>query len=157
MEEIGKAPEFKRFIVEWEQGGLICNPIKEKLVVTENSFVFTRKGKDIFDGGPYWDNCEFKYKDTSERFLESFEKLCLCFLKTNNPELKMDGCDMSMFKIKCEHYDGTIVEEDYMGDFRENGLIDLIYSIKKFLPETTSTPYFFFGIPDEEEWEDLPF
>ena len=45
MEEIGKAPEFKRFIVEWEQGGLICNPIKEKLVVTENSFVFTRKGK----------------------------------------------------------------------------------------------------------------
>lgn len=70
MEEIGRVPEFKRFIVEWGQGGLICNSIKEKLVVTENSFVFTRKGKDIFDGGSYWDNCEFKYKDTSERFLE---------------------------------------------------------------------------------------
>lgn len=158
MDKIKRAPMFKKFVVEWQQGGLACNWVKEKLVVKPNSLTFTRKGAGLYEDEPYWDDCDFRYKISSFDALEWFETLCDCFLKSRNPEIKSVGFDMDIFSIECVLEDETKIKEEYMGTFESNGLEDLIRVLKKFMPETCPLPYFFYGIPNyEEEEDDLPF
>ena len=148
-------PIYKKLTIKWSLGGLTLISCEEKMVITSESVSFERKTDNIFDPDePHWTDCKWKFKTNEYKYLEKFDILCIYFANHRNPKHRALGCDVPVFSIETERYDGVKYKEDYMCDLLANGFDEFVEMLKEFIPQLTSEPYFIAGVPEDSDEEE---